>query len=486
MTTLPSSPPATRTVAVLCLTLLLGACASRGPDHPPLPSTPPAAAGLTTPDTTPVAADWWRALGDPQLDRLVELALKDQPSLATARARVARAQALADGTRANGQAQGALDFNITRQRFTENGLYPPPFAGTIWNSGFLQIGANWSPDFFGQHAAELAAALGRERAAQAEAAGVANALAAQVARAYISLARLLAQREVLARVLGQRDEILALTRARQGAGLDTRVELTQAEGALPDARLQIEALDEQIALARHLAAVLAGQAPGALDALSPRLQALHLEPTPVMLGTDLLGRRPDLVAARWRVEATTQDVAEAGARFYPNINLSAFIGLSTLGLAPMLERGSRQGGFSPALHLPLFDGGRLRAQLGGRQAELDEAIAQYNGLLLDAVREASDAISSTQSLVRQQDEVARSLASAETAYSLAMQRYKAGLSSYLTVLNAENQLLVQRRQAVDIQGRQLDTRVALMKALGGGWHEDTRTANAQSSALATP
>jgi len=102
------------------------------------------------------------------------------------------------------------------------------------------------------------------------------------------------------------------------------------------------------------------------------------------------------------------------------------------------------------------------------------------------VREASDAISSTQSLVRQQDEVARSLASAETAYSLAMQRYKAGLSSYLTVLNAENQLLVQRRQAVDIQGRQLDTRVALMKALGGGWHEDTRTANAQSSALATP
>ena len=261
MTTLPSSPPATRTVAVLCLTLLLGACASRGPDHPPLPSTPPAAAGLTAPDTTPVAADWWRALGDPQLDRLVELALKDQPSLATARARVARAQALADGTRANGQAQGALDFNITRQRFTENGLYPPPFAGTIWNSGFLQIGANWSPDFFGQHAAELAAALGRERAAQAEAAGVANALAAQVARAYISLARLLAQREVLARVLGQRDEILALTRARQGAGLDTRVELTQAEGALPDARLQIEALDEQIALARHLAAVLAGQPP---------------------------------------------------------------------------------------------------------------------------------------------------------------------------------------------------------------------------------
>jgi NodT family efflux transporter outer membrane factor (OMF) lipoprotein len=469
-------------VASICAALL-GACASPGPDHPPLARTAPAALGLSAPASTPVASQWWSALGDARLDQLVDQALKDQPGLAVARARLARARALTDNSRATQFPQGALDVNITRQRYTENGLYPPPYAGNVWNSGFLQAGLNWSPDFFGQHAAELTAALGRERAAQAEAASAANTLAAQVSRSYVALARLLAQRDVMQSVLRQRNDILALTRERQTAGLDTRVELTQAEGAVPDARAQIEALDEQIALARHLTAVLTGQAPDALDTLAPRLDALRLDQLPVALGADLLGRRPDVVAARWRVEASTQDVAQARAQFYPNINLSAFMGLSTLGLGPMFDPGSRQIGISPALHLPLFDGGRLRAQLGGRQAELDEAIAQYNGALLDAVREAGDAISSTRSIERQQGEQAQALSSAETAYSLALQRFQAGLNSYLSVLSAENQLLAQRHLAVDLQGRQLDTRVALMKALGGGWTDDTATVSAAAQRL---
>ncbi len=461
-----------RLAACICAALLLGACASKGPEHPPLARRAPATVGLTAPTTTPVAEQWWSAFGDARLNELVERALQDQPSLATARARVARARALAANSRASQSPQAALDFNITRQRYTENGLYPPPYAGNVWNSGFLQAGLNWSPDFFGQHAAELAASVGRERAAQAEAAWAANTLAAQVSRSYVALARLIARREVMQSVLRQRNEILALTRERQTAGLETRVELTQAEGALPDTRAQIEALDEQIALARHLTAVLTGQPPDALDALTPLLHAIKLDPLPIVLGADLLGRRPDIVAARWRVEASTQDIAEARARFYPNFNLSAFMGLSTLGLSPMLNPGSRQVGISPALHLPLFDGGHLRAQLAGRQAELDEAIAQYNGLLLDAVHDAGDAISSSQSLERQQTEQARALASAATAHDLALQRFKAGLSGYLTVLSAESQLLAQRHAIVDQQARRLDTRVVLMKALGGGWKAD--------------
>ena len=317
--------------------------------------------------------------------------------------------------------------------------------------------------------------MGQARAAQADAAAAANGLAAQVGRGYVALARLLAQREVAERALAQRNEILTLTRERVAAGLDTRVELTQAEGALPDTRSQIEALDEQVMLARRQLAALSGQAPNALDGLSPRLAGLTLDALPATLGADLLGRRPDVVAARWRVEAATQDVAVARTQFYPNINLSAFVGLNALGLDNLFNAGSRQMGVTPALRLPLFDGGRLRAQLGGRQAELDVAIAQYNGAVLDAVKEAGDALGSSQSLQRQQREQAAAVASAEVAHTLALRRFKAGLGSYLIVLNTESQWLVQRRLAVDLNARQFDTRVALMKALGGGWQDDTAT-----------
>jgi len=214
---------------------------------------------------------------------------------------------------------------------------------------------------------------------------------------------------------------------------------------------------------------------GALAGLTPRLDALQPPAVPPTLGADLLGRRPDVVAARWRIEAATQGVAVARSEFYPNVNLTAFVGLNALGLDRLFNAGSRQLGVAPALRLPLFDGGRLRAQLGGRQAELDAAIAQYNGVVLDAAREAGDALASLQSLERQQAQQAEAAAGAEKAYQFAQERYRAGLGTYLVVLSTESQVLAQRRLAVDLGARQLDTRVALMKALGGGWQDDTAT-----------
>ena len=463
--------------ALAAACLLVVGCASPGPAHQPLAATPPAALGLVNAESVPAASQWWTALGDSQLDTLVEQALQGSPSLAVGRARLARAQALADATRTASQPHAVLQADASRQRYTANGLVPPPIAGNVWDSANLQAGLSWSPDFFGQHAAELAAALGQARAAQADAAAAANALAAQVSRSYVALARLLAQRAVAERNLEQRNAMLQLTNERTQAGLDSQVELTQAQAALPDVRTQIEALDEQITLARRQVAVLCGQAPDALAQLAPQLQQLAMSDVPDALGADLLGRRPDVIAARWRVEAASQDVAVARTQFYPDIHLSAFIGLNALGLHNLFNAGSRQLGVAPALRLPLFDGTRLRAQLGGRQAELDAAIAQYNGALLDAVKEAGDAVASVQSLVRQQALQSEASAKAETAYDFAVQRYRAGLGNYLVVLNTESQLLNQRRLAVDLRARQLDTRVLLMKALGGGWRDDTDTLN---------
>ena len=458
--------------------LLAAGCASPGPAHTPLAITPLAALGLTHAVSEPAAAQWWTALGDPQLDALVAQASQGNPSLDVGRARLARAQALAQASSTVSQPHAVLQADASRQRYTANGLVPPPVAGNTWTSANLQAGLNWSPDFFGQHAAELAAALGQARAAQADTAAAANALAAQVSRSYVALARLLAQRAVAERNLAQRNAMLQLTQERTQAGLDSQVELTQAQAALPDVRTQIEALDEQISLARRQVAVLCGQAPDAQAQLAPQLQQLAVSDVPEALGADLLGRRPDVVAARWRVEAASQDVAVARTQFYPDIHLSAFIGLNALGLNNLFNAGSRQIGVAPALRLPLFEGTRLRAQLGGRQAERDAAIAQYNGALLDAVKEAGDAIASVQSLARQQALQSEANNKAETAYDFAVQRYRAGLGNYLVVLNTESQLLAQRRLAVDLRARQLDTRVLLMKALGGGWRDGTGPLNA--------
>ncbi|MFO1341063.1 MAG: efflux transporter outer membrane subunit [Burkholderiaceae bacterium] len=470
------SPTAlTAVIAIASAAVLLAGCATPGPATPRLVETAPAALGLKDGPGAAVQPRWWATLGDEQLAALVDRALRDQPSLAVAQARVARALALARVTQAANGPQASLGVEASRQRYSENGLFPPPIAGSVRNSGTVQAGLAWGPDWYGAQAAALASSLGQARAAQADAAVAANALAAQVTRAYVALARLVAQRDVAERTLAQRDELLALTRQRVSAGLDTQVELVQADSALPDTRAQIEALDEQITLTRHQLAALSGQVPAALDSLSPVLDRLNAQALPDALGADLLARRPDVVAARWRIDAAGQDVKVARTAFYPNVNLTAFIGLNAIGLDQVFEAGSHQWGVTPALHLPLFDGGRLRAQLGGREAELNTAIAQYNATVLDAVREASDTISSLQSLQRQRREQGQALAGAQKAHDLALQRYRAGLGSYLIVLNTESQWLAQRRQAVDLQARQLDTHVALLKALGGGWVEDTAT-----------
>lgn len=488
MTSRPSRKPATEcapgrsllATAALAAVLALAGCASQGPAHQPLARLGSAdvglndSASLSAADATALASSqWWTGLGDAQLNQLIDQALAGSPSLAASNARFEKAAALATASSTASDVRGTLSADATRQRYTANGMIPAPIAGNIFNSANLQAGLSWSPDLFGKHAADLQAALGQARAAKADSAAAANQLAAQVARSYIALARLIAQKEVAQRTLGQRQSLLSLSEQRTRAGLDSQVELTQAQAGMPDAQTQIEMLGEQITLARRTIAVLCAQAPDAQNALSPRLSVLRIQPVPQALGADLLGRRPDVVAARWRVEAATQGIDSAKADFYPDVNLTAFVGLNALGLDNLLQGSSRQMGITPALRLPIFDGKRLRAQLRGKQADLDTAIAQYNGTVLDAVKQAGDAIASVQSLQRQQQLQTESLSKAERAYDFAVQRYQAGLGSQITVLNTETQLINQRRLAVDLQARELDTRVALAAALGGGWSDDT-------------
>jgi NodT family efflux transporter outer membrane factor (OMF) lipoprotein len=470
-----------RRFTVLATALALAGCANMSGIESRATMQDAQSLGLTvkkaafTPD-----AQWWREFGDEQLNQLVAQALQGNPNLKLAQARLARAQS---ATEAAGAArlphlEGALD--VTRQHFSTNGLFPPPIGGSTIDNGNLQLNGSWELDFFGKNRAALDAALGTARAAQADAEAARVLLASNVARGYFQLARLNDQLSVARRTLAQREESLRLVQDRVRAGLDTQLELRQSQGALPEARQQIEALQEQAELAQHALAALIGQGNRPVVRAQPSLSALKTISTPAQLPADLLGQRADIVAARWRVEAAGHDVANAKAQFYPNINLMAFVGLSSIGLGQLLRSGSQQWGVGPAIRLPLFDGGGLRANLRGKTAELDAAVESYNAAVLDAIRDAADQIASSQSVARQQAEQRQAQDAAEAAYQIALLRYQAGLGTYLNVLFAETAVLNQRRLGVDLAAHALDTQVALIRALGGGYRADGVVAQSNS------
>ncbi len=460
----------------LAVAALVAGCASSAGIQSQSTTLAPQAIGLSPAavagDVPATPADWWRGWGDAELSRVIDQALQSQPSLGAAQARLRRAQAATAGEEASDGLQVRASADTTRQRFSANSIYPAPLGGSTQTLANAQIAGSWEIDFFGKHRAALDAALGSERAAAADVQAARNVLASQVAQTYVQLARLVAQREVAQQAFTQREQMLGLIRQRVDAGLDTRVELKQGEGALPDARVQIEQIDEQIAAARHALAALAALPPQSYDQLKPDLKSLRTVPLPDALPADLLGRRADITAARWRIEAATQGVGAAKAQFYPNVSLTAFVGLSSIGLDRLVDSGSQQHGIGPAIHLPIFDAGRLRAQLRVRTADLDAAVESYNGAVLEAVRDTADQLNARQSLVRQSDLQAQARSAAEAAYDIATQRYQAGLSNYLTVLSAETVLFNQRRQTIDLQARALSTQVALVRALGGGFAPD--------------
>lgn len=459
-------------VAVLVLT----ACASSAGIAPAVQRIDPAlvglAAGASVEAETSVVPQWWQAWGDPALSELIDKALIAHPSLQVAQARLAKADAAVAFEGGSAEPKLRATADTTRQHFSANSIYPAPLGGSIRTLANGQLAGSWELDFFGRHRAALATAIGTRRAAQADVAAASNLLSSQVALTYVQLDRLLAQRAVAERALAQRDTMLGLIRQRVNAGLDTQVELRQGEGALPEARQSIEQLNEQIAIARHALAALAAVAPESLNSLKPELGAERLARVPQTLPANLLGSRADIQAARWRAEAATQGIVSAKAQFYPNVNLTAFAGLSSIGLGKLLESSSRQYGVGPAISLPIFDAGALRANLSSRTADLDAAVAAYNSTLIEAVRDTADQLASLQSIARQREEQRQTQSAAESAYAFAEQRYAAGLSGYLTLLNAESAVLAQRRQSVDLHARALSAQVGLIRALGGGYQSD--------------
>jgi NodT family efflux transporter outer membrane factor (OMF) lipoprotein len=295
-------------------------------------------------------------------------------------------------------------------------------------------------------------------------------LAGALVQSYIDLYRSYALADIAERTEAQRVNILDITRRRVAAGLDTRVELREAEGALPQARVALTQAQSAQALAIHQLAALGGRGADAYAAISrPQLQLEAALPLPIELPVNLLARRPDVIAARARIEAADAGKRAAKAAFYPDITLTALAGFASFSLKDLIGAKSFGYGAGPGLSLPLFDGGRLRAQYRGTEAALDQAVADYDDTVVRAIHQAADQLSLIDALSAELAQQRESLAAAEEAYRLAEERYRAGLAGYLTVLNAETEVLNERRQQVDLSTSLALARVSLLLAVGGSF-----------------
>ncbi len=414
--------------------------------------------------------DWWRRFNDPQLDALIDEAIAANPSLKIAEARLRKARAQVEGTRSALQPKVDGSLTMMQERYSENFIYPPPFAGT-WNvQNQATLDFSYELDFWGKNRSALEAALGTAKAAEADAFAARLMVSVAIAHSYVGLQRAFARRDIAEALQRQRERIHQLTTRRFAAGLDSRVELKQAETAIPAIREQISAINEAIDLGRNQIAALLGQGPDrGLAIARPRISPGQALTLPSRLPAELVGRRPDVVAQRWRVEAAAKDIDVAKAQFYPDINLTAFLGLQSIGLSEFMKTTSAIAGVGPALSLPVFDGGRRRGNLAGKDADYDIAVEQYNGTLVDALREVVDQLSSFRAVSEQSGQQRRVLERTRESLDLSRLRYREGLINYLQVLAAEAQLLDQQSRAADLDARELDLSISLIRALGGGY-----------------
>ncbi|MCX4175340.1 MULTISPECIES: efflux transporter outer membrane subunit [Paraburkholderia] len=431
------------------------------------------------------AADWADQFGDAQLKALLVEALKGNPSIEQARARVAAAAAYSDTAKASTMPQVGATYSFTRQQYSGTALVPPPFGGSWQSENKGLLSASYDLDLWGKNREALKASLSQLQASEADAEVVRLSLTSATARAYNQLARLYALRDIAQQEITQREQIDRITAGRIATGLDTQVERKTAQANLATSRATLASLDGSILTTRYQLAALLGAGPDrGLAIARPTLGIGDEVRLPDNLPADLVSRRPDLVAARWRVDALTHDVKEAKAEFYPDINLSAAIGLDAFGFGRFLTAASRTASVGPAIHLPIFDGGQLRAQLKGRYADFDYAVATYNQTLVTALSEVATQLAQIRSTDEQLGDAQAAQEAARGADQLALTQYKAGLANQLTVLNADTTALAADQQVANLKMNRRDQQIALAAALGGGY-TDSADSRAQGSVAAS-
>lgn len=447
---------------------LLAACAPLG--------TPRQGEALLTPQQLALSQEsmnlpdqhWWQVLQDQTLKQLLDTALLHAPSLKLAQHRLDEAKALVGLSESQLGPQLDLNASFDRQRYARFGLFPPPIGGHFYNSYTLSLNAKWEFDFWGKNRAQLKAALGEVEARGFEIQQAKLVLIQAIIAQYTALQRQIMLKKINQQRLHLANKRIRWLQQRVQAGIlcaDSLNEARRNQAGLLSYQAQVDAA---LKLSRHALASLTGQNPYAFDTLTP--PNIHKTPSlpHTQLSTDLLGFRPDIASQRARVESFSQRVQAARAEFYPNINLSAFIGLNAIEYSKLFNYDSRILDISPALSLPLFHSGQLKTQLKAEEARYDQAVDQYNQALLNGLKEAADAMA-------QHTEAITALSAAQQAHHASSQhaqtmklRVNAGIISPLEALYAQDSALTEQGHSIDAQASALLAWVNLNTALGGG------------------
>ena len=464
-------------MAALAGALALGACA---PDLGAMPKPEPMGryavkASFKAPRAAWPQDDWWKSFHDPELTRLIDEALAGAPDLRIAEARMLAAYGAAEASGAALWPSLTGDATAEPTKQSLNTGFPDRFKSLMpkgWHTqSRASLDLSYELDFFGKNRAALAAATGDAEAARADVAAARLSLSTAIAGTYADLVRLTADQRTAADAVHVREQSATLVASRVKNGLENEGQLAQARAEVAIAQGQKDAIDGQIARTRNQIAALLGQGPDRGLHISPP-ETAHLAPfgLPPTLPADLVGRRPDIVAARLRAEAAAERVHMARASYYPNIDLTAMIGVQSLDPANLINHASIIGAIGPAIHLPIFEGGKLDGNYRSARAGYDEAVASYDKTVAHALKDVADAVADQRALKRQLADARTALGESEKAYHVAQLRYRGGLSPYLDVLTAEGTLLTQRRAVADLEAQGFAQNIALIRALGGGFH----------------
>lgn len=463
-----------RWLALTGLALALGGCISPEGIAPHAAEKSLADLSLAAPfsraPATPATRPWWPAWQDPTLDQLITNALANNPSLAEARARLDQAVGHAQiaGARLTPQTDASLQTGLAH--WSENQFFPPPFGGsTTWNNA-LNFTLNYTVDLWGKNQALTAGAIDQTRVAANEADAAALALSQAVTHQYLRYAEIQAAIALEQVRVSAAHQTVQIEQARLARGLTNDEALLAAEQAEAAARARIVQAQAMAAFAEQQLAALTGEGTTLRHRLVASAALLDTPwAMPRTVPAEWVAARPDVTARRWQIAAAAEGITVARAAFYPNINLTTYLG----GLAAsnqflaFLQPGSINLGITPAISLPLFDGGALRGALAAHSAEYDAAVAAYNHSLLTALTQTSAALTALRAGAEKRALAEQTQQFAEQALTQAQARYHAGLTSQLPVLSAEDHLAAARQQTLAINAAGLDALAALYTALGG-------------------
>jgi multidrug efflux system outer membrane protein len=474
--------------ASLAVAALLAGCAGMPPKPKPivLPNEAPLAGLDAQGGGAWPSQDWWQRYQDPTLDALVALGLGSSPTLATARARfdTARQSVRVAGAAAGVQVTAVGD--IERQRLSDNGLFPPQLLGFTWyNQADLGLQFSYTFDWWGKQRDLIDAAMDEAHAAQADRSAAALLLTSSIADTYFGWqadqGRLALAREREATV--QREGAIAAQRVR--ADLDSEDSLRNADSALAAAREQIATLEGSAKLRVVALAALVGRSVADLPPLSPKPLPTVPSAIPDGVSLDLVARRADIAASRWRIEAAEKNLDSARAEFYPDISINALAGLSSIDIGKLLEWSSRVPAATAAIHLPIFDSGRLKAHYGAVQASIDSAVESYRETLVSAARDVATQAATRAQLAAQRAQRAIESDAAGQLEASAAARVRQGVVDPRAQLTAAEASIQQRDALLQLDAATLSADIALQRALGGGYDESAATANSPKTSSTT-